>query len=361
MEYFLFVGSCNSAVPYFGNSNGEGVSAYRFDAETCEIAKLGTYPDVENSTFLSVNPSATRLYTNSELPGKPEGLVTTLSYDKENGTFAHLAEQSSRGSITAYNSITEDGKFLLVANYGELQEGPDQSLVVYPILEDGELGAPVCTVKNEGCGPNKERQDRSHTHFAHQMPNGNVVVADLGLDKVFEYSLSASGQLSQQRVFDMPAGSGPRHVAWSADGRWLFVVNELLSNVATLDLTKSPEDALVSICPTVPESSVGKSFCSDIQIAPDGRFLYVGNRGDDTIAVLSVAADGTLTLIAQVPAGGKTPRNLALTPCGRFLFSANQDSDVITLFARDEKDGMLEKSALAIETGTPMVVAIVAA
>lgn len=358
MNLLVFVGSCTAPVPYFGSSNGEGISAYRFNLKTAEFEKIGSFSQIENPTFLSVNSSASRIYANSELLNWPQGLVTTLSFDKATGRFAHLDMVPSRGSITAYNSLTSDEKFLLAANYGEGNQGPDQSLVVFPVSENGGLGMPVCTIKNQGSGPNPDRQERSHTHFAHQLPTGNVVAADLGLDQVIEYTLSEEGHLNEHRIIALPAGSGPRHIAWTSDGAALFVVNELLSTVAHIDMAREGTNAVVDICQTVPDSLVGESFCSDIQIAPDGRFLYVGNRGDDTISVIQVADDGALSLHARVPAGGKTPRNLALTPCGTFLFSANQDSDRVSIFRRDARSGDLEVTGMSIETGTPMVVAL---
>ena len=145
------------------------------------------------------------------------------------------------------------------------------------------------------------------------------------------------------------------------NGRFLFVMNELDSTVASLSLDPATGAlALIDAKPAVPAEARDHNHCADIQISPDGRFVYGSNRGHDSIPIFAVDADsGALTLVDYTPCGGATPRNIALSPSGRLLFSANQNADRITIFARDAATGRLTDTGKAILIGTPMCVRIV--
>ncbi|WP_292312888.1 beta-propeller fold lactonase family protein [Mesorhizobium sp.] len=156
-------------------------------------------------------------------------------------------------------------------------------------------------------------------------------------------------------------GAGPRHVALHPGGHFAFVMNELDSTVASLALDDtSGRLSVIDTKPAVPEQARDGNYCADIQISPDGRFLYGSNRGHDSVAVFSVDQQtGTLALVDYAPCGGATPRNLALTPSGGHLFSANQNADRISIFARDAATGRLADTGRFIDVGTPMCVKIV--
>ncbi|RWD97568.1 MAG: lactonase family protein, partial [Mesorhizobium sp.] len=150
------------------------------------------------------------------------------------------------------------------------------------------------------------------------------------------------------------------HVALHPNGRFVFVMNELNSTVMSLALEPSSGRLeLIDTKPAVPGEARAHNHCADIQISPDGRFLYGSNRGHDSVAIFAVDQQtGKLETVDFTPCGGATPRNLALTPSGRHLFSANQNADRISIFARDEASGRLTDTGQAIEIGTPMCVRI---
>ncbi|TIT29410.1 MAG: lactonase family protein, partial [Mesorhizobium sp.] len=156
-------------------------------------------------------------------------------------------------------------------------------------------------------------------------------------------------------------GAGPRHVALHPGGRFVFVMNELDSTIVSLALDDvSGRLTVIDTKPAVSAEARDGNHCADIQISPDGRFLYGSNRGHDSIAVFSVDQQtGALALVDYTPCGGATPRNLALTPSGRHLFSANQNADRISIFARDMATGRLADTGRSIDVGTPMCVKIV--
>jgi 6-phosphogluconolactonase len=151
-------------------------------------------------------------------------------------------------------------------------------------------------------------------------------------------------------------GAGPRHVAVDPSGRFVYVINELDSTVASyafndVNLTLEP----IGVYATIPPDAAGTNYSADLQISADGRFLYGTNRGHDSIVAFEAnPSSGQLSHVGNVPCGGRTPRNIALSPGGRFLLCANQDSDVVTIFARDGSTGMLRNTHKTIRIGTPM-------
>lgn len=358
-KYLVFVGTLNREAPYFQGARGKGLVVYEFDAESLDVRELANAPEIENPTFLSVSESGSHVYANSEVFGWKEGLVTAYRFDRDAGALAYLNMQPSLGSITAHNMVSRDGTKLLVANYGMGEGGPDQSVVTYGIRADGSLTPPLASVAQHGTGPDASRQERSHAHSVTEIIGGGMaIVADLGTDTLTTYRLQPDGSLTELAVSRTAAGSGPRHVALHPNGRLVFLMNELDSTVASFALDRDT-GALTALDaqPAVPAEARATNHCADIQVSPDGRFVYGSNRGHDSISCFAVdEASGRLTLVDFFPCGGATPRNLAITPSGRHLFSANQNSDRISIFVRDAVTGRLADTGKAIEVGTPMCV-----
>lgn len=358
----VFVGSLNREAPYFQGARGVGLSVYSFDEATLESAELAESTAIDNPTFLSVTDDGSHIYANSEVFGWHEGLVSAFSFDRGTNALRYINAQPTLGSIAAHNFLTRDGTKLMVANYGMGEGGPDRSVVVYGLRDDGGLTPPLASIAHEGTGPNAERQERSHAHSVTETIGGGMaIVADLGIDSLVVYRLTDSGDLEPLSECAVTPGAGPRHVALHPNGRFLFVMNELDSTVASFSLDpESGAIAPIDTQPAVPAEAREGNHCADIQISPDGRFLYGSNRGHDSVAIFAVDQDsGGLTSLGFTPCGGATPRNLALTPSGNHLFSANQNGDVITIFDRDPATGGLTDTGHAIRIGTPMCVRIV--
>lgn len=358
----VFVGSLNREAPYFQGARGVGLSVYSFDGETLETRKLAETNDLDNPTFLSVTPDSSRIYANSEVFAWREGTVSAYSFDRGSSTLTYLNKQPSLGSITAHNTITRDGTKLLVANYGMGEGGPDRAVAVYGFDKDGALSAPLASVSHKGGGPNAARQERSHAHSVTEtIAGGMAIVADLGIDRLVSYRIGQDGSLSKLAESALPPGAGPRHLALHPNGRFVFVMNELDSTVVSMALDETiGKLSIIDAKPAAPAEVSDRNHCADIQISPDGRFVYGSNRGHDSIVIFSVDQEaGALALVGYTPCGGSTPRNLALTPSGDYLFCANQNADRITIFARNAATGRLTDTRRPIEIGTPMCVKIV--
>ncbi|WP_284325287.1 lactonase family protein [Cypionkella aquatica] len=355
-ELLLFIGTLNREAPYFQGARGDGLNVFGFDEQALRFRKRAGYGQVENPTYLSVSPDGRRVYTNSEVSDWREGLVTAFAFDPATNALDYLNTQPSLGSITAHNMISRDGRRLFVANYTVGVGGPDQSVVVFDLLDNG-LSPAVAHVAHQGSGPDGARQERAHAHSVTEvLQGGMVIVADLGMDQLITYRIGAGAGLEKVAVTQTAPGAGPRHLALHPNGRFVFVMNELNSTV-TAHGFDAASGALTPIDsqPAVPAEARAGNHCSDIQISGDGRFVYGANRGHDSISIFAVdQASGQLSPRGFVPCGGATPRHLALTPSGRHLLVANQNADRVSVLARDSETGGLTDTGAFLQIGTPM-------
>ena len=358
----MVVGSLNRENPYFQGARGPGLSVYVFDETMGATSLLQETRGVDNPTFLSVTPDGRHIYTNSEVFGWAEGLVSAFAMTPTPPRLRAVNMQPAMGSITAHSSFDATGRFLLVANYAmgvAEDEGPGQAVVVFPVRPDGGLAPAVSSAAHTGRGPNAERQERAHPHCVRVSPDNRfAIVADLGLDALFAYPFDAeTGKLGQPVRTDLTLGSGPRHFLFHPNGRLALVVGELDSTVTSLryDAASGGFDILdrVSVIP----AGTTENHSADIQLHANGRFCYVSNRGHDSIAQVALDPEtGQLSTLGHTPCGGPCPRNLALDPSGRFLAVANQNGDNITFFAVDAGTGALGQARDPLAIGTPMCI-----
>lgn len=366
-QALLFIGSVNRP-SVLGPASGEGLSVFLFDEESGRASHLSTFQGIDNPTYIAVDARRALLYAVSEVYGWNEGTVSAFRFDRQDGTLAYLNKQPTLGSITNQVSISPSGDHVFIANYAHNpgwggyygEDIPGRAAAVFPVDEHGRLGPATSSVAHEGTGPNPQRQNRTHPHCAMASPDGRfVLVADLGIDQVISYRFE-NGVLGRSSIFAMPPGSGPRHLKFSDDGRFVYAINELSSTVAHLAYDAgSGQLSLLQVISTLPEEFTAWNNCSELQISPDGRFLYAANRGHDSIAVFRIDPEtGALGIVDRTPSGGAIPRNIGLSPSGSHLLAANQNSDRVTIFRRDVDDGTLTEVG-AIDTGMPMVVAMV--
>ena len=361
-DVLMIVGSLNREAPYFQGARGVGLSVFRFDALKRTAELVCEDGGVDNPTFLTVDAARGFIYANTEVFGWHEGTVSAYRFDAEAKRLRYINKQPSLGSITAHSSLDRAGRHLLVANYGmgPHDDGPDRSVVVFPLRANGGLDAPHSSVAHRGQGPNAERQERSHAHCVLPSPDGEaVVVVDLGLDAILSYRFGPDGRLSGEPLArsDLPAGAGPRHLAFHPDATLAVVICELDSSLVLLRFDAgAARFAVLDRLSAVPDAAKAGNHCSDVQIHPNGRFLYGANRGHDSIVVAAVdAVAGRLSLVGHHPCGGRTPRHLAIDSSGRHLVVANQNSDTLAIFAIDPADGRLSEP-WTVPIGTPMCV-----
>lgn len=353
---YMAVGSVTRETPYYQNAHGTGIQMLSLNEDTLESTLLASAEGVDNPTFLSVDAATATLYVNSEVFGWVEGTISVYRFNADASSLTYINKQVSQGSITAYNAISANGRFLLAANYAAGRGGPDQSVVALPIREDGGLGPVSGGAVHPGAAlHDPERQERSHAHCIVQTVDRTAwLCADLGLDQILIYTLDETGGLTRTGAVNLPEGSGPRHIAQHGKGQLVYVSNELTSTVSAL----SWDGHTLTLLQTVPSAPPGfDTHGADIHLSPDGRFLYASNRGHDSLAAFRVDPQtGLLTFVGYTPCGGRTPRNFAITPSGRHVLVANQNSDHIAVFACNSETGALSDTGKRIETGTPVCI-----
>jgi 6-phosphogluconolactonase len=363
----VLVGALTRETPYFKQANGEGITVFDFDEESGKLSRLYCQTGIDNPTFIAADKSFRHIYVTTEVFGWNEGTLSAYSLAPD-GKLRYINKQVSGGSITTHSGLDRRGEFAFAVNYAhEAWEGfgediPGYALASFPIRGDGGLDPAISMVKHAGQGPVPIRQTCPHPHCAVASPDNRfVIVTDLGTDRIHSYRF-------ENGVFDvkgsppplvLPPGSGPRHFIFDSSGLRAYAINELGGTIAYLGYdTASGRLTVLQIISTLPDGFEGLNNCSELQLSPDGRFLYGANRGHDSIACFAVDSQtGMLTALGQTPTGGHWPRNFALSRSGRHLLVANQNSDSITIFRRAADTGALTQTD-HVAIGTPMVVKV---
>jgi 6-phosphogluconolactonase len=342
-------------------TGGESRGIYRFtlDPTTGEATEPVLAAEVENPSFLALHPGGRLLYAvgeSGDFRGEKTGAVSAFAVDPANGDLTLLNQQPSQGTGPCHLVVDGSGRVVLVANYGS------GTVAALPVAEDGRLGEPSSVHSHIGTGPHESRQEGPHAHGIVLDPaQGRAFVADLGADRIFVYDLDAA--VARLTPSDPPSvalapGAGPRHVAFDPAGQHLYSINELDSTVTVLryDAATGGLEIVESVS-TLPEGFAGESWTAELELSPDGRFLYASNRGHDSLAVFAVdRATGRLTLLGHVSTGGRWPRHFSVHPGGRWLLAANQRSDSIVPFRVDPQGGVPVPAGSTIAVPSPVCV-----
>jgi 6-phosphogluconolactonase len=340
----------------------EGQAAHRPEGIiTCQVSDLGELCLVSsafsgvNPSYLACHPSQPFLYAVNEMEAD---CASSFAINMQTGALTLLNSQPTGGVWPCHLSLDPSGRWLMVANY---QSG---SLTTFPILApDGRLGPASQSLQHQGTqGPDHDRQDNAHAHMVKFDPSGRFVLAtDLGLDRFFIYHLDEDlGQLQPTTHGGVvrPPASGPRHFVFHPSGRFLYLANELNSTVAVCswDSSSGRLQPLQSL-PTLPGGIEGFNAVADIHIHPSGRFLYVSNRGHDSLSIYAVnERSGLLYLLGHQPTGGLSPRAFAIDPQGQFILVANQHSGTVVTFSINPHTGMLSNTPFVFSVPQPVCV-----
>ncbi len=354
-KYLVYVGT-------YTDHGSKGIYVYRFDSSTGKMTSLGLAAEATEPSFLAVDSSGPFLYAVNETEtysGQPTGAASAFAIQPDSGKLSLLNQVSSRGTDPAHITLDRTGKYALVANY------TSGSVAVFALLKDGRLGEVASFVQHKGSSVNPERQKGPHAHAIALSPDNRfAVVADLGLDQLLVYSFDAAkGTLgAKPQVVKASPGAGPRHLVFSFDSRFLYMLNEMQSSVVaySYDAASGAMHELQTIS-SLPKGFSGENTAAEIEIDPSGKFLFASNRGDDSIAVFAIdPRTGMLTHVETDSTGGKTPRNFAIDPTSSWLLAANQDSDKIVVFRIDQKTGHLNPTGDVFQLPSPVCLKFVA-
>jgi 6-phosphogluconolactonase len=351
MTYTIYIGTYTRSQPGEEHRK-EGIFMYCMDPVTGSLEKVMGVEGGQNPSFLAIHPSGKFLYVANETL---DSYASAFKIDPQDGKPVFLNQDVTRGAHACYVSLDPSGRWLLLSNYSS------GSLAVLPIKEDGRLGPLTDLAQHQGRGPNIERQETAHAHSIRFDPSGNyALAADLGIDKILVYRLDfEKGKLipNEPPFVNSKPGAGPRHMVFHQNERILYVANELDSTVSSYawDPDKGELKPLETIS-TLPDEFSGENTVADIHLTPSGEYLYVSNRGHNSLTAYQVdPQSGSLALIGIFPCSGDWPRNFAIDPQGKFLLVANQYSNNLVVFMI-ETNGVLTETGVMVEVPAPVCV-----
>jgi len=324
----LFVGTYTEA-------GEKGLYLFDLNREEGTFKVISSSDAGPNPSYLCISKKNGMIYAANEVmkfKGVKGGGLTALKYDAKKGVAEKINDLTVPNGGPCFISLSFAEDFLFMANYSS-------GSVAVVKLDD--KGIPVRVTDTIVY---KEAGKVSHPHMISTDPAGKrIYLTDLGLDRIVIYTLDpASGQLHQinNGIAKLPAGSGPRHFVFSSDGTKMYVINELNSTLSFFSVDSEGGLKLIQTVSTLREGFNGKSFCADIHIGKNGKFLYGSNRGENTIVTFSIGSDGKLSLAGHTYCGGEWPRNFVIDPSGKYILVGNQNSGNIALFGIDEKTGL---------------------
>lgn len=342
---------------YTDNGKSEGIYIYTFNTKNAGV-KLIDSAKASNPSFLAVAPNQQFIYAVNEDGDSTNtgGNVSAFSFNRKKGKLQFINKQPSGGNHPCYVACDKKGKWLFAGNY----TGGNFSL--FPLQQDGSIGAVKNTVQHFGKSINKERQQSPHVHGTFlSSDNKFLLVPDLGIDKIMVYQFdAASGDLTaaKEPFIHLQAGAGPRHLAFHPIQKLLYATEELSGAIAAFKFGEAGSLKLFQTISAVPENYKGSLGGADIHVSPDGKFLYASNRGElNNIVIFSInPSNGILSLAGQQSTLGIKPRNFNFDPSGNYLLVANQESDNIVIFAINHLTGLLTDIGKRIIIPSPVCI-----
>jgi len=346
-QYYMLVGSYTNHI-----------EVYKFNATNGEAKLVSTFNGTSNPSYLTVTHNGQYVYAVNENHKEVPGGVSAFSFNKKNGTLQLLNSTPSGGDDPCYIDVDATNTWAAVANYSS------GSLSMLKINADGSLQPLAQNIEHHGYSVNVTRQEQAHVHCTIFSPdNKYLFVDDLGTDKVYQYKFNpnnSSEPLSETdtALFDVPDGYGPRHLTFSPNRKFAYLITELAGKVICFDYDSTT--GRLHAIQTVNSCTVGdpnERGSADIHITPDGKYLYTSNRGKaNDITIYRIAANGTLTELGHQSSLGVHPRNFAIDPTGKFLLVANRDTNNIVVFSIYKSTGMLMPTGVQIKTEKPVCI-----
>jgi 6-phosphogluconolactonase len=342
-HYNLLIGT------YTNKGNSEGIYVYDYNSLTAETKLKSVAKNVINPSYLAISKDKRFVYSVNE-DGK-NSAVSAFSFNSKSGSLSFLNKRPSEGADPCF--ITTDDQYIILANYS------GGTISVFNRNADGSLGVAKQIIQHTGKSIDpKNRQTSAHVHQIQFTPDHKYLICnDLGEDLIYIYAYNPTSTdkiLTIKTVIKTNAGTGPRHLAFSPNGKFAYLTHEFNGSITAFSYANGSLKKIQEIGTTVNDFT-GKIDGADIHISSDGKFLYETNRGDaNTIAVFAVSPTGILKLVEIVGTLGKGPRNFSIDPSGNFLLIAHQYTNDVVIFNRNQTTGKLKDSGKRINVGVPV-------
>lgn len=344
---FQFSYSQNSYV-FFGSYNTDkttdGIYVYQLDTIKGKLSKITSVKNVLNPSYLTLSNDGRFVYSCTDTRKANDGSVSSFKFNPNEKSLTFINSQKTNGENPAYLSLDKSEKWLVSANY------TGSSISVFPVSEDGKINPIVQHFPFTEGSINPNRQKSSHVHSAFFSPyNDYVLSPDLGSDKIrifpFDGSKKEPLDATNSSFAKTIPGSGPRHLVIHPNKKWVYSIEEIAGAVTAYTL-KNGELNLIERNKIQSKKESADFGSAEILISPDGKFLYVSNRGiENNITIYSIQNEGSLKYIATQSSLGDHPRNFAIDSSGKFVIVANMNSENVIVFKRNAQTGLLKKSS----------------
>lgn len=324
LMYTLFVGTYT-----YGDS--EGIYSLQFNAETGNLDSIKLAAKLPNPSFLTISKDKQNLYAVQETSDFDSlgGGVTAFKLNE--GILELQNSMATQGAGPCHVSLSGDGH-LAVSNHG------GGNVALFSLKNDGSIMGTPQIIDHKILDTTKT----AHAHMA-QFTKNELFVVDFGLDAIKRYELKEGEYVPlEQTSLPLSDNAGPRHFTFGQNGKMLYVINEQENTIVVFQKDSKGNFNTIQTINTLDTDFKDKSYCADIHLSPDGKFLYGSNRGEDTIVIFTIdSISGKLTLVGREPVRGDWPRSFTLDPTGKFLLVANEKTNNIVVFKRNEETGTL--------------------
>lgn len=333
----------------YTKGESEGIYSFVLDTEKEKITDVQLAAKLDNPTYVAITPDNKYLYA----VAKEENQGGVASYRiGANGDLSELNKHFTKGSSPCYVAANSEKTFLTAAYYHR------GTVELHTLNEDGSLDLLKSTAVHEGKGSHPERQNQPHAHYADFTPDEKYVVAvDLGLDQIITYEIIHI-ELVKKHVLHLHPGCGPRHLAFHPNGRNAYIMTEISSEVIAMEYNNADGSFKeLQYISTIPSDFTENNQGGAIKISSDGKFVYVSNRGHNSIAIFRVDEHtAQLSLVDIVSSEGDWPRDFNFDPSENYIVGSNQESNNLVLYRRDKKTGLLTLLQNDVNVGNPVCI-----
>ena len=348
-KYFLLVGT------YTDGNASEGIYVYDFGDTSAQMTEVAHTNHVVNPSYLALSDNGKFLYAvNENTDDKTKGMISAFAFNNKTGQMDFLNTQPTNGDAPCYVAIDSLGKNVAEANYN------GANFSIYKTDTSGKLWPATQIIAHTGTSANKKIQTQSHVHSTVFSPDQKFLfVCDLGNDTLYQYPFKINNLLPVDVAgaikYKVPAGFGPRHITFSPDHKYAYLLNELDAQLMVYRWQNDSLTYLQTLVSTAVEDTANADKgASAIRVSPDGRFVYTSNRGKaNDLTIFAVQQGGLLKEVGHQPTGPH-PRDFILDPTGQFLVVATRDDNRVSVFKRDIKTGLLTATGQSITLPKPV-------